>query len=421
MNADILAHEFQGLLYIMTASLLFLLVTPVLPFAGTGRKLLFLGVLLALGAAYFGFEDIDPFIYGVHIIPVCMALAVLYEGAFAAAGTWLMFVLFSLGPVGTPWLPAAAAAALLAAAGALLQRFGRPADTPLARILRFLLIVTAYYAVFLPVFDLSGYSRSDVLLAVAGSYLSSVIVCIVYDQVKHQERMREELANVEKYQMVGQLAASISHEIRNPLTTSLGFLQLMHPNLTEEQFNRYRKHAIDGIESANAIITDYLNYAKPTVEEAHPLDIAAEVDGMVPWIGPLAVMNGIELDIRHEAQAPVYMMGESRKLQQCMLNVIKNAIEAMPGGGTLTVQTGAEGNQAVIRIRDTGVGMTEDQVRRIGMPFYSTKDKGTGLGLMVVTSVIGAMRGEMKFSSKPGQGTTCTLRFPAVPYPDRNS
>ena len=125
----------------------------------------------------------------------------------------------------------------------------------------------------------------------------------------------------------------------------------------------------------------------------------------------MAVMGGIEIRIKHEHEVPIFILGEPKKFQQCLLNIMKNAIEAMPGGGTLTVKTKVDNEYVCIAIADTGVGMNKLQLKRIGMPFFTTKEKGTGLGLMVVVSLINVMGGQIAFNSKRGQGTVCEIRY----------
>ncbi|WP_227013899.1 ATP-binding protein [Paenibacillus psychroresistens] len=227
--------------------------------------------------------------------------------------------------------------------------------------------------------------------------------------------MKEELINADKFQLIGQLAASISHEIRNPLTTTRGFLQLMaRDNITAEIRNKFVNLAIESIVSANTIITDYLNFAKPNVEKIVPIDIKTEISNSIPLINSLLTISNIEMHIQHATDQPLLILGESKKLQQCLLNLLKNCIEAMPGGGKIMIHTSLESNLILMSIEDTGEGMTPLQIKSLGLPFYTTKDNGTGLGLMVVTSLLKAMNGRISFLSKPNKGTTCLIEFKRI-------
>ncbi|MEQ7049178.1 histidine kinase dimerization/phospho-acceptor domain-containing protein [Paenibacillaceae sp. P-4] len=283
---SILAHEFKGLLYIMSASLMFLIITPKFMFAHYRRKLLFIFILILLTCFYIGYEDIDPLLYGLHLTPVSLALAALFEGLLPGICTWLAFNLCTLLYLQIYSVPTIIGSTMMLAAGLILHYKQVLQSTYLKIFLMSLLLITVYLAGYLFFFDQWDQVQGvEVVIAVIGTYLSSMYVSYIYHHVKNQERMREELFRAEKYQVIGQLAASISHEIRNPLTTAQGFLQLMNrKNLTPEQIQTYRNYAASGIEQANSIITDYLNYAKPTVEVARPLYVQEELDTVVPSI-----------------------------------------------------------------------------------------------------------------------------------------
>ncbi|OMP68343.1 hypothetical protein BTO28_02440 [Domibacillus epiphyticus] len=108
----------------------------------------------------------------------------------------------------------------------------------------------------------------------------------------------------------------------------------------------------------------------------------------------------------------MYISGEAAKLHQCLINVIKNGIEAMPEGGQLSVSLKKTGSKAVLSVTDSGTGMSEEQRERLGTPYYTTKDKGTGLGTMVVYSIVRAMGGEIKVKSEENKGTSFTIVLP---------
>ena len=254
---------------------------------------------------------------------------------------------------------------------------------------------------------------STLAAIMVGTFLSAVLIVSTCYRARNQEAFNEEQYNAEKYKLIGQLAASISHEVRNPLTMTSGFLQMMgKQSLGADTLERYRQHAIEGIDHATSIISDYLNYAKPAVEEARAIDVKAEIEALIPWISSLDVMSNIDIRIHHLERESIFFMGEPKKFQQCLLNIIKNAIEAMPSGVRLTITTMECYNQVRITIADTGVGMSKLQLKRIGTPFFTTKEKGTGLGLMVVVSLIHVMGGQIGFRSKPGEGTVCDIRYP---------
>ncbi|NOJ69229.1 ATP-binding protein [Paenibacillus sp. B1-35] len=416
MIHSILAHEFKGLLYIMSASLIFLIITPKFMFAHYRRKLLFICILFVLTYFYIAYEDIDPLLYGIHLTPVSLALAALFEGLLPGLFTWLAFNFCTLLFLQMYIMPTFVGSTLLLVTGIILHYKQVLQSTYFKIFLMSLLLLTVYLVGYFIFFDnWSAVQQSELVIAIIGTYLSSMYVSCIYHHVKNQERMREELFRAEKYQVIGQLAASISHEIRNPLTTAQGFLQLMNrKNLTAEQIQTYRNYAASGIEQANSIITDYLNYAKPTVETVRPLHVQEEIDTVVPMVSPLCLLSKVEMVVQHLSQKPMYIMGESKKFQQSLLNIMKNAVESMPDGGVLKVTTWSDNEGVHIHIKDTGVGMSNYQIKRIGMPFYTTKEKGTGLGLMVVISLVKSMNGTISYYSRPNEGTTCVLQYKQV-------
>ncbi|MCM3340134.1 HAMP domain-containing histidine kinase [Paenibacillus sp. MER TA 81-3] len=412
MIQSIIAYEFKGLLYIMSACLMFLIITPQFMFANYRRKILFILILFVLTFFYTQYEDIDPLIYGIHLTPVSLALAALFEGFLPGIFTWAAFNICTIVMM-DDFVPTVIGSTLLLVLGLTFHYKQVLRSTYWQICLISMTLITIYLLGFLSVFDdWDTVSGTEVGIAVVGTYLSSMYVSYIYNHVKNQEKMREELFSAEKYQVIGQLAASISHEIRNPLTTAQGFLQLMNrDNLTPAQLETYRNYAISGIEQANSIITDYLNYAKPAVELARPIHIQEEIDGIIPMMSPLCVISKIEVVIKHLSKQPIYVMGEAKKFQQCLLNIMKNAVESMPDGGVMTVTTWSDNEGVHIHVKDTGVGMSDYQIKRIGMPFYTTKEKGTGLGLMVVISLVKAMNGTISYYSRPDEGTTCVLKF----------
>ncbi|MFD3447510.1 ATP-binding protein [Microbacteriaceae bacterium 4G12] len=245
--------------------------------------------------------------------------------------------------------------------------------------------------------------------------LGTVLILYLMEVLKSQVQLQEELVNAEKFHLIGEMAASISHEIRNPLTSTRGFLQLLKSeSCTKQEREFYLDIAINGIDQANHVLTDYLTFAKPSIDKAQTLDIEKELENALTLITPLANFNNVVIEYA-KSNDSFFVLGEKQKLQQCLLNIFKNCIEAMPTGGNLHITVTNESGSVQIIIQDTGIGMNEEQLNRLGSPFYSTKEKGTGLGMMVVFSVIKAMSGTINISSKVNMGTQFTLLFPLSP------
>ncbi|MEK5382199.1 HAMP domain-containing sensor histidine kinase [Niallia sp. FSL W8-0635] len=232
---------------------------------------------------------------------------------------------------------------------------------------------------------------------------------IVISMVHYNE---EKILNQKKIQMaerlnaVSQLAASVAHEVRNPMTSVKGFLQLIRGdnNLSEKQ-RKYIEISLEELERTETIISDYLSMAKPVSkeEEAH-LDITAELRGVIDVMTSYTNNHNIIID----AVVPnnLYCKGKRNEFKQAMINMMKNSVEAMNGYGILSVRAYALGEKIYIEIEDNGIGMTSKQVKQLGTPYYSTKDKGTGIGLTLVYRIIRDMKGEISVVSKKGHGTT---------------
>ncbi|WP_216828185.1 ATP-binding protein [Alkalihalobacterium elongatum] len=232
--------------------------------------------------------------------------------------------------------------------------------------------------------------------------------------MEHHHRhmmMKREMEGMEQMKLVSELAASIAHEIRNPMTVVRGFIQMFQG---EEQTNSKNKEyyniMLKEIDRAQYIITDYLSLAKPQREEEEPISVNQLVTAAVEVITPFANLNSISVNSHVQHEPVIY--GNSGKLQQCLINIFKNAIEAMPNGGTLQVTTSVNKDKVMIEIADTGIGMTQEELERLGKPFYTTKSKGTGLGMMVCFSIISNMNGSLLVDSKLGIGTTFKIIVP---------
>ncbi|WP_377107743.1 ATP-binding protein [Rossellomorea sp. GCM10028870] len=224
--------------------------------------------------------------------------------------------------------------------------------------------------------------------------------------------LQVEAIKYEKMQVVSHLAASMSHEVRNPLTTVKGFLQLINEDPSNVSTNsELSKVAVSEIDRATEVINQYLNFARPHPELEMEVGIRNEINRSKEIIMPLAVKKGIILkaSILHHLS----IKGDPNKLQQVLINVMKNGLEAMETGGTLRIFSYQEGDKVFIVINDTGVGMTKEQLMRLGEPYFSMKGKnGTGLGMMTAFQLVEGMKGTIKVLSKPGKGTSVILSFP---------
>jgi two-component system, sporulation sensor kinase B len=240
------------------------------------------------------------------------------------------------------------------------------------------------------------------------------IISYAFEFVRKTIEMSQQLVKAEKLKAVEQMGAAISHEIRNPLTAASGFVQL----LQDEYLPRYKRREYlalvkDELHSAEKVIQDYLTFAKPALGTLEDLNVKSELKQIINILLPLANQNSVE--ILTDFSVIGFIKGDRQKFRQCFVNVLKNAVESMPNGGSLSLITEFKQNYVTISVKDTGFGMTKEQIERLGEPFYSTKGKnGTGLGMMVVYSIVRAMNGSIWVESEVGVGTTFFFEFPAL-------
>jgi len=260
------------------------------------------------------------------------------------------------------------------------------------------------------VFDFDYTSSFLVYSAVLSG--STFFVFYLCEIIRTIYTLQLEAIKYEKMQVVSHLAASMSHEVRNPLTTVKGFLQLIQEDPSNVSTNsELSKVAVSEIDRATEVINQYLNFARPHPELEVEVEIRDEINRSTEIIMPLAVKKGIVLkaNILHHHS----IIGDPNKLQQVLINVMKNGLEAMETGGTLRIFSYQEGDRVFIVINDTGTGMTKEQLMRLGEPYFSMKGKnGTGLGMMTVFQLVEGMKGTIKVLSKPGTGTSVILSFP---------
>jgi two-component system sporulation sensor kinase B len=240
---------------------------------------------------------------------------------------------------------------------------------------------------------------------------TTAIVIYLHEAFHESVLINERVIKAEKIELISHLSSSISHEVRNPLAVVRGFLQMMQKEeLPAEKRGQFVELCIEEIDRANDIIRNYLTFSKPDEQQAELLNTKDQLEKAIRIIRPLANMNSVEIESRLE---PIWVRGEPQLLQQCFLNLTKNCIEAMPDGGSLIIETYEDDKEAVIVIADTGHGMTDEQLSRIGEPYFTTKGReGTGLGMMATIRIVEMMRGKLSVSSHLKQGTTFTIRFP---------
>ncbi len=228
------------------------------------------------------------------------------------------------------------------------------------------------------------------------------------------QNLQEEMNKLTQIKTVSEIAASISHEVRNPLTVTRGFTQLLRDgSLSDEQRNQYIRLSLEELDRAERIIGDYLTFAKPSIENERVLQLDEEIKYIVQVINPYAMLNDITVEVNMD-DCQYAILGEKQKLHQSLLNIVKNGIEAIERKGKISIELKKYNDLAKLIIKDNGKGMSEEQINKIGTPYFSTKEKGTGLGTMVAFNIIKAMQGDYKIESQIGKGTSFCITFPLV-------
>ncbi|PYZ92674.1 two-component sensor histidine kinase [Salipaludibacillus keqinensis] len=236
--------------------------------------------------------------------------------------------------------------------------------------------------------------------------VSSVIIMIVIEKIIDNVTTRERLFLSERLHVMSELSASVSHEIRNPLTVTNGFLQLLNRSTNiDEKEKGYIDLSLQELNRAERIVSDFLSLAKPQAENMVSSDLKTEVEYVNNIMVAYSNLHQVSLDFHFSNTLTKKF--DQNQIQQCLINLYKNGIEAMKEhGGTLTVGISDDGKHIVITIKDTGVGMSKEEVLRMGNPYYSTKEAGTGLGMLMVFSTIDKMGGKIDVDSEKGVGTT---------------
>ncbi|MFD0673318.1 ATP-binding protein [Cohnella sp. GCM10027633] len=235
------------------------------------------------------------------------------------------------------------------------------------------------------------------------------VVFLMNEGMIERRRMKLEIARSEKLNALGEIAASIAHEIRNPLTVVKGFLQLMKQRETGKS-SQYLPLILAELARAETILNEYLSYAKPHLATTERVQVASIVENIVVLLEPLSIIQGVQLESRLSVNPAV--SGDRNQLQQALLNITKNGIEATPAGGKVTLQLTNDNEWAYIKITDTGRGMSKEHLDRLGTLFYSTKDKGTGLGMTVSWQIVRNMNGTIHYESKLNVGTEALIKLP---------
>jgi PAS domain S-box-containing protein len=217
----------------------------------------------------------------------------------------------------------------------------------------------------------------------------------------------EMIRRSDKLSVVGQLAAGVAHEIRNPLTTLKGFVQLL-----SDIDKKYKKIMLTELDRINLIVSEFLILAKPQMTNYQLKDLNSILNELISLLEVQTNINNIQISKEFALNLPLINC-EQNQLKQVFINLLKNAIEAMPDGGEITIKTHVLNDEMVtISIIDRGHGIAEDQISKLGEPFNTTKENGTGLGLMVCFKIVENHGGKINITSQLNKGTSVDVILP---------
>jgi signal transduction histidine kinase len=262
-----------------------------------------------------------------------------------------------------------------------------------------------------------GYSTCHELAVAVSEGLAEIEMCWPYLH-KHMQETQEGLIQAEKMTSLGQLAASVAHEINNPLSGVLIYTQLMAKKLKSDNFAPdvaldYLFKMETELNRSTKLVRSLLDFSRQSVPEFWEVDLNEIVDRSYDLGIHSAEMQNVRVLKELSPDLPK-IVADFGQIQQVCTNLIMNAIQAMPSGGTLTISTLSEGEQVLIEVTDTGVGISHDNMKKIFTPFFTTKkdQKGVGLGLAISYGIVQRHQGKIDIISKEGEGTTFRVFLP---------
>ena len=235
----------------------------------------------------------------------------------------------------------------------------------------------------------------------------------IRNDITEKKRTEDILHRQDKLAAVGQLAAGVAHEIRNPLTSIKGYAEFLSMDETAKDRQEYFDIILEEIERVNSIVEEFMLLSKPTVSVLEKKPLLPIMDNVVSILDYQLRKNKIQLHRSYE-NPNLFVECDENKLKQVFLNFIKNAVEAMPNGGSIEITVKKENDSISIVIKDSGIGMSKEQLKKLGEPFFTTKKDGNGLGLMVSFKIIENLKGKVYIESELGKGTSFHITLPAV-------
>jgi two-component system, sporulation sensor kinase D len=247
-----------------------------------------------------------------------------------------------------------------------------------------------------------------------GFFLMSILFMLLQSFItKHKLAKELSLNEADKLRLIGIIATSTAHEIRNPLTGIKGFVSLLSKKYKDDKDQYYFSLILKEVDRINTIVSELLIVGKPAIaskEINHINDILSDI---IPLIESEANLHNVQLTITMTTD-PAFIDVSKDHLKQVILNLIKNALESMDSNGQLIISSEKTKDSVLIKIKDTGKGMSPEVLRDVFVPFFTLKETGTGLGLVVCKRILDSYGGELRIESSVGVGTQVTVQLPLV-------
>jgi signal transduction histidine kinase len=233
------------------------------------------------------------------------------------------------------------------------------------------------------------------------------------------DKMREDVivAATERAQSLESIGSKVAHELKNPLSAIKGLVQLLKRGASDDKSRERLGVICSEVTRMEGILRDYLSFSRPLEDlKPQPVELGALADDVCSVLEARAEVAGIAL---HRTGGAARVLGDPRRLKEALLNLVSNALEATPRLGEVEVEICADARDRDprIEIRDTGKGMSAEELARVGTPFFTTREGGTGLGVVLARAVIAQHGGAVTFASDAGRGTRVTVQLPAKPTP----
>lgn len=302
---------------------------------------------------------------------------------------------------------------------------GRPAENRKAFKLLLAVLLQTFFLMYIGVYRFTSQmpafkdefpsAVADFVYWIAAVVLPVAILIFLRD-LDRLVRLERRLREVERQAAIGQMAAGVAHEVRNPLTAIRGHLQLLRDLAAQNRIGtEMAKEAVGDVlrqvDHVVSLTSEFLLLARPREERREPVDVNRIAAEVVRSVAPMADDAGVIVRLEKDPMLPD-VLGDGQQLRQVLLNLVVNAIQSRPQDRLVRVETFNENGRVGLRVADSGAGIAPEHLEKIFQPFFTTKEAGTGLGLAIVDRIVRDHGGHIDVSSTPGQGTVVTVYLP---------